>query len=103
MFVYSIRSCLFLSCTLAIDVHSTQACNLLLIFNETIDCWTANLALHRGGGGGGLLVGWLSELTAGNDLPVNTKWICLTLHVPFTGHGPLCREQGFITQIAVTP
>jgi hypothetical protein len=39
---------------LAVDMNSTQARNLLLIFNETIDCWAANLAQSRGGEAGGL-------------------------------------------------
>lgn len=34
---------------LAVDMNSTQARNLLLIFNETIDCWAANLAQSRRG------------------------------------------------------
>jgi hypothetical protein len=40
--------------TLAVDVNSAQARNLLLIFNETIDCWAANLSHSRGGEAGGL-------------------------------------------------
>jgi hypothetical protein len=49
LFIEKIFIC-FRAVSLLTEMNSSQARNSLLIFNETIDCWEANLAYHGSGG-----------------------------------------------------